>query len=47
MAPRARPARDEINRIIIETTGLAEPAPVLATLMYPIAATRRTGLMAW
>jgi G3E family GTPase len=31
MLPRAR--RDEISRIIIETTGLAEPAPVLATLM--------------
>jgi G3E family GTPase len=31
MLPRAR--RDEINRIIIETTGLAEPGPVLATLM--------------
>ncbi len=31
MLPRAR--RDEISRIVIETTGLAEPAPVLATLM--------------
>ena len=31
MLPRAR--RDEISRIIIETTGLAEPAPILATLM--------------
>src|ERR1700722_191072 len=31
MLPRAR--RDEISRIMIETTGLAEPAPVLATLM--------------
>ncbi|HEX3993685.1 MAG TPA: GTP-binding protein [Acetobacteraceae bacterium] len=31
MLPRAR--RDEISRVIIETTGLAEPAPVLATLM--------------
>jgi G3E family GTPase len=31
MLPRAR--RDEIGRIIIETTGLAEPAPILATLM--------------
>ena len=31
MLPRAR--RDEITRIMIETTGLAEPAPILATLM--------------
>src|ERR1700727_612076 len=31
MLPRAR--RDEIGRIVIETTGLAEPAPILATLM--------------
>jgi G3E family GTPase len=31
MLPKAR--RDEISRIIIETTGLAEPAPILATLM--------------
>lgn len=31
MLPRAR--RGEISRIIIETTGLADPAPVLATLM--------------
>ena len=31
MMPRAR--RDEISRIVIETTGLAEPAPILATLM--------------
>ena len=31
MMPRAR--RDEIGRIVIETTGLAEPAPILATLM--------------
>ena len=31
MLPRAR--RDDITRIIIETTGLAEPAPILATLM--------------
>ena len=31
MLPRAR--RGEISRIVIETTGLAEPAPVLATLM--------------
>jgi G3E family GTPase len=31
MLPRAR--RGEISRIIIETTGLAEPAPILATLM--------------
>jgi G3E family GTPase len=29
--PRAR--RDEITRIVIETTGLAEPVPILATLM--------------
>src|ERR1700691_1278524 len=29
--PRAR--RDEISRIIIETTGLADPAPILPTLM--------------
>ncbi len=31
MLPRAR--RDEISRIVIETTGLADPVPVLATLM--------------
>jgi G3E family GTPase len=31
MLPRAR--RDEISRIVIETTGLADPAPILATLM--------------
>jgi G3E family GTPase len=31
MLTRAR--RDEISRIMIETTGLAEPAPILATLM--------------
>ena len=31
MMPRAR--RDEISRIVIETTGLAEPMPILATLM--------------
>jgi Ni2+-binding GTPase involved in maturation of urease and hydrogenase len=31
MLPRAR--RDEIARIVIETTGLADPIPVLATLM--------------
>jgi len=31
MLPRAR--RDEISRVIIETTGLAEPVPILATLM--------------
>ncbi len=37
MLPRAR--RDEISRIIIETTGLADPAPILATLMSdPVAA---------
>jgi len=29
----ARARRDEISRIMIETTGLAEPAPILATLM--------------
>jgi G3E family GTPase len=31
MLPRAR--RDEIGRIVIETTGLADPAPILATLL--------------
>ena len=31
LLPRAR--RDEISRIMIETTGLAEPAPILATPM--------------
>jgi G3E family GTPase len=31
MLPRAR--RGEISRIIIETTGLADPVPILATLM--------------
>ena len=31
MLPRAR--RGEIKRIMIETTGLADPAPILATLM--------------
>ena len=37
MLPRAR--RDEISRIVIETTGLADPAPILATLMTdPVAA---------
>ena len=37
MLPRAR--RGEIARIVIETTGLAEPAPILATLMTdPVAA---------
>jgi G3E family GTPase len=37
MLPRAR--RDEISRIVIETTGLADPIPVLATLMTdPVAA---------
>ncbi len=37
MLPRAR--RDEISRIIIETTGLADPVPILATLMTdPVAA---------
>ncbi|WP_428534953.1 CobW family GTP-binding protein [Rhodopila sp.] len=37
MLPRAR--RDEIGRIVIETTGLADPAPILATLTTdPVAA---------
>ncbi len=37
MLPRAR--RDEIARIVIETTGLADPVPILATLMSdPVAA---------
>ncbi|WP_428491044.1 CobW family GTP-binding protein [Rhodopila sp.] len=37
MLPRAR--RDEISRIVIETTGLADPAPILATLITdPVAA---------
>ena len=37
MLPRAR--RDEITRIVIETTGLADPVPILATLMTdPVAA---------
>jgi G3E family GTPase len=37
MLPRAR--RDEISRIVIETTGLADPVPILATLMTdPVAA---------
>jgi G3E family GTPase len=37
MLPRAR--RDEISRIVIETTGLADPLPILATLMTdPVAA---------
>jgi G3E family GTPase len=31
MLPRAR--RDEISRIVIETTGLADPIPILATLI--------------
>jgi G3E family GTPase len=31
LLPRAR--RDEISRIVIETTGLADPVPILATLM--------------
>jgi G3E family GTPase len=31
MLPRAR--RDEISRIVIETTGLADPVPILATLL--------------
>ena len=37
MLPRAR--RDEIARIVIETTGLADPVPILATFMTdPVAA---------
>ena len=37
MLPRAR--RDDISRIVIETTGLADPIPILATLMTdPVAA---------
>jgi G3E family GTPase len=37
MLPRSR--RDEISRIVIETTGLADPVPILATLMTdPVAA---------
>lgn len=37
LLPRAR--RDEINRIVVETTGLADPVPILATLMSdPVAA---------
>jgi G3E family GTPase len=37
LLPRAR--RDEITRVVIETTGLADPAPILATLMSdPVAA---------
>ena len=37
LLPRAR--RDEISRVVIETTGLADPAPILATLMSdPVAA---------
>ena len=37
MLPRAR--RDDISRIVIETTGLADPVPILATLMSdPVAA---------
>ena len=37
MLPRAR--RGEISRIVIETTGLADPGPILATLMTdPVAA---------
>ena len=35
MLPRAR--RDEITRIVIETTGLADPVPVMATLMQDAA----------
>ena len=37
MLPRAR--RDEISRVVIETTGLADPIPILVTLMTdPVAA---------
>jgi G3E family GTPase len=37
MLPRAR--REDISRIVIETTGLADPVPILATLMTdPVAA---------
>jgi G3E family GTPase len=37
LLPRAR--RDEVTRVVIETTGLADPAPVLATLIGdPVAA---------
>jgi G3E family GTPase len=37
MLPRAR--RDDISRIVIETTGLADPVPILTTLMTdPVAA---------
>jgi G3E family GTPase len=37
MLPRAR--RDDISRIVIETTGLADPVPILATVMTdPVAA---------
>jgi G3E family GTPase len=37
MLPRAR--RDEISRIVIETTGLADPVPILASLLRdPVAA---------
>ena len=38
LLPRAR--RDDISRIVIETTGLADPIPILSTLMTdPVAAT--------
>jgi G3E family GTPase len=37
MLPRAR--RGDISRIIVETTGLADPVPILATLMTDIVAT--------
>jgi G3E family GTPase len=37
LLPKAR--RDEITRVVIETTGLADPAPILATLLNdPVAA---------
>ena len=38
-AAAARRRRGEIRRVVIETTGLADPAPILATLMSdPVAA---------
>ena len=46
MLPRAR--RDEISRILIETTGLADPAPILATLLtdpVAVAAYRLDGIV--
>lgn len=38
LAPRV--ARGEIARVILETTGLADPAPILATLLHDPAASR-------